>query len=574
VISLDFELMWGVRDKRSVFSYGEHIKGVHVVLPSLLESFKAYGIKATFATVGFLFAEDKEELMAILPKLKPGYTNNNLSPYNGYLNEIGQNEKDDPFHFAFSLLKLIQQYPEHEISTHTFSHYYCLENGQNTEEFEADLEAAYLAAQKIGVNFKSIVFPRNQYNFKYLKVCEKFGILAFRGNEEFAVFDHKSVHDDKLTNRLFRLLDAYINVYGHHIYSDEYIKKFQPYNIPSSRLLRYFHPKLAFLDALKLKRIKDSMTVAAKTGKTYHLWWHPHNFGIHQDQHMAYLNDILNHFQKLKREYGFQSMTMADLAYSFPRKDKKILLLGAHSFSTRVMYNFLQKEFGLDQVILEKKENIWFFIKRRVRRLGWRTVLGQLIFQGLMIKYLIAISKERKQEIIAEHGLDESKIPQEKVFYVNSVNDPTTIQIIKSIAPDVIVINGTRILSKKFLEEMECPVINTHAGITPKYRGVHGAYWALVHGDKSNCGVTVHMVDKGIDTGDIFAQQIIHPLPKDNFATYTILQLAAGTRLMKKAIVKGLMGDITTTKASGESKLYYHPTIWDYYKNYFIKGVK
>ena len=53
VISLDFELMWGVRDKKDKTNYGEHIKGVHNVIPRLLVIFKKYKIKATFTGIHF-----------------------------------------------------------------------------------------------------------------------------------------------------------------------------------------------------------------------------------------------------------------------------------------------------------------------------------------------------------------------------------------------------------------------------------------------------------------------------------------------------------------------------------------
>jgi peptidoglycan/xylan/chitin deacetylase (PgdA/CDA1 family) len=56
VLSLDFELLWGVRDKRMIESYGENIRGVRQVIPGLLRLFSQYGIHATFATVGFYFA--------------------------------------------------------------------------------------------------------------------------------------------------------------------------------------------------------------------------------------------------------------------------------------------------------------------------------------------------------------------------------------------------------------------------------------------------------------------------------------------------------------------------------------
>ena len=53
---------------------------------------------------------------------------------------------------------------------------------------------------------------------------------------------------------------------------------------------------------------------------------------------------------------------------------------------------------------------------------------------------------------------------------------------------------------------MPCPVLNYHAGITPKYRGMNGGYWALATGDAGNFGATVHLVDAGVDTGGVLHQ--------------------------------------------------------------------
>jgi len=69
--------------------------------------------------------------------------------------------------------------------------------------------------------------------------------------------------------------------------------------------------------------------------------------------------------------------------------------------------------------------------------------------------------------------------------------------------PDVVVVNGTRIIAEKVLHSVPATFLNTHSGITPLYRGAHGGYWALVKKDRANCGVTIHVVDAGIDTGGI-----------------------------------------------------------------------
>lgn len=314
VISLDFELMWGVRDKRTIRDYGNNIIGVHKVIPKLLEVFKKYDIKATFSTVGLLFFESKEELLSNIPNDKPLYNDQNLSPYNGYFESLGSDFKSDKYHYAPNLIKEIQKYPEQEIGTHTFSHYYCLEQGQTINAFKTDIESAIAIAKKHNIAITSLVFPRNQFNDDYLKVCLELGVYCYRGNEHSWIYKATNGDNETKIRRAFRLLDTYLNLSGHNCYSDQYLKSKMPIDIPSSRFLRPFSKKLKVLDGLRLRRIKTGMTYAAKNNLTYHLWWHPHNFGVNQNENFTFLEKILNHFTFLNKKYNFQSYSMTNLA--------------------------------------------------------------------------------------------------------------------------------------------------------------------------------------------------------------------------------------------------------------------
>jgi peptidoglycan/xylan/chitin deacetylase (PgdA/CDA1 family) len=314
VISLDFELMWGIRDKKDKITYANNIIGVHKVVPKLLEVFRKYNIKATFSTVGLLFFENKQELLANIPEKKPLYNNPNLSPYNGYFDILGNDFKSDLYHFAPILIKEIQRYPEHEIGTHTFSHYYCLEPGQTIETFKEDIKSAISIAEKYNLNLTSLVFPRNQFNDDYINICLELGIICYRGNEHSWLYKAKDGENETYLRRAFRLLDAYVNLSGHNCYSDQYLKSKIPVDIPSSRFLRPFSRKLKPLDALRLHRIKTGMNYAAKNNLTYHIWWHPHNFGINQHENFEFLEKILQHYIYLNNKYNFQSITMSNLA--------------------------------------------------------------------------------------------------------------------------------------------------------------------------------------------------------------------------------------------------------------------
>lgn len=314
ILSLDFELFWGVRDKRTIENYGANIRGVRQVIPALLTLFTKYGIHATFATVGFLFCRTRSELKANFPSLLPKYKSNRYSPYvDDYMKSIGNSEQDDIYHYAASLIDLIQQYPEQEIATHTFSHYYCLE-GASVPSFEADLQTAKEVASKFSVNIKSIVFPRNQYAPEHIDICKKLGIIAYRGNERSFIYRPRKNDDQSKTIRALRLVDTYLNTTGHNTFDAYKQEDAALVNLPSSRFLRPYAPKLNVFDTLRLKRIKDDLTYAARKGEAYHLWWHPHNFGIHLEQNLAFLEAILQHYRQLNKRYGFISANMQETA--------------------------------------------------------------------------------------------------------------------------------------------------------------------------------------------------------------------------------------------------------------------
>jgi len=314
VISLDFELMWGVRDRKSIESYGKNIAAVKKVLPKMVSAFDKHQIKGTWATVGFLFAHNKQALTPFIPEHKPAYSDINLSPYANYLKGLESNESEDVYHFAASLIDILKQHPNQEVASHTFSHYYCLEPGQTEEDFEADIKAAIEIAKAQGVELHSLVFPRNQFNETYLKIINKHGIDCYRGNEKVWFQNAAKREDEGMLKRGVRLLDSYLNVSGHHCFSLEELSAQRPINIPASRFLRPFSSKLKLFESLRLKRILKGMTHAAKTNTVFHLWWHPHNFGSNQTENFKVLDRILNHYKKLNTLYSFESVSMNEIA--------------------------------------------------------------------------------------------------------------------------------------------------------------------------------------------------------------------------------------------------------------------
>ena len=68
------------------------------------------------------------------------------------------------------------------------------------------------------------------------------------------------------------------------------------------------------MEPLRIGRIQREMESAARRGRCYHLWWHPHNFGAHPAENLRVLDAVLATFQRLRKEAGMESLSMAAMA--------------------------------------------------------------------------------------------------------------------------------------------------------------------------------------------------------------------------------------------------------------------
>ena len=316
VISLDFELYWGVRDVVSLPLYRENLLGVRRAVPAILRLFEQHGVHATWATVGFLFARSRAELAALRPERLPTYRDPTLSPY-GHLEVIGEDEASDPFHYAPTLIDRIAETPGQEIGTHTFSHYYCLEEGQTAAQFGADLDAAARAGARYGDVCRSLVFPRNQFNPAYLGVLRSRGVAAYRSNGSHWAYRARPGAADTAPRRAFRLGDAYLPLSGSGARRIDRVAP-GPVDVPASAFLRPFSPALRPLRRAALERLAFGLTRAATDGRVFHLWWHPHNFGRYLPENLEFLGALLERVGALRTRHGLASLTMAEAARAQP----------------------------------------------------------------------------------------------------------------------------------------------------------------------------------------------------------------------------------------------------------------
>jgi hypothetical protein len=214
-------------------------------------------------------------------------------------------------HCGSYLIEKIKNSPNQEIATHTFSHFFTYEPCKNSDAFSEDIQEAIALGVKKGISLKSLVFPRNQVEYKSVEILKKSTIESYRGNPTHWAYCDGDKPTKSFFLRIYRLLDTYMNLSGHHtnklLFSEELTE------LKASMMLRPYFSKLSYLEPLKIRRIKKAMKYASINGENFHLWWHPHNFGVNQKENLKNLEALLKYFQKLKSSYQIRSLTMEEV---------------------------------------------------------------------------------------------------------------------------------------------------------------------------------------------------------------------------------------------------------------------
>jgi phosphoribosylglycinamide formyltransferase-1 len=112
-------------------------------------------------------------------------------------------------------------------------------------------------------------------------------------------------------------------------------------------------------------------------------------------------------------------------------------------------------------------------------------------------------------------------------------------------SPDLIVSAGfMKILGPQFLSRFCGRILNTHPALLPAFAGAHGVADALAYGVKVT-GCTVHLVDAGMDTGPVLAQQPVPVLDGDDEQTLHERIKVVERRLLVDVVAEIATGGVT-----------------------------
>ena len=234
--------------------------------------------------------------------------------------------------------------------------------------------------------------------------------------------------------------------------------------------------------------------------------------------------------------------------------------------------NALSDRFGPVSVILESPEPKKRLLLRRARRQGIVCAAGQFATM-VLVRLGKRFFARHTARLVCDERLCVEPARGQAIVPVASANSAECVEKIARIRPGVVLLAGCRMLSKDILAKIPCPVLNYHAGIAPKYRGMNGGYWALASGDVENFGTTVHLVDAGVDTGAVLRQARGTPQPGDTISIYALRQAAFSRTICVEAVADALAGKLSTFDPGLPSKQWFHPTIWSYIRTGLRCGV-
>ncbi|MHA6280400.1 polysaccharide deacetylase family protein [Salinimicrobium sp. CAU 1759] len=261
LISIDFELDWGYTNSKDPLEKSEVLEG----LDRLISLFEKHNVKTTWATVGKLFENSQER-------------DTTKKQFNWISKNLVKND-------------LV------EIASHTYSHLFCEE--VSADMFEKDISEMEKISLQKGIRFKSIVFPRNQYSYKSLKILSDQNYTHTRSVlPQWYLKTSKYTRENKLKKYLVRFYELI------PLNRDVIVKsRFGVTEVSDSRFFRFFSPSILgrTVSRFYLMLLKREMSRCIKRGGIYHIWFHPHNI-IKKPHGFNQLDIFLSYYNKIKMQ--------------------------------------------------------------------------------------------------------------------------------------------------------------------------------------------------------------------------------------------------------------------------------
>lgn len=165
-----------------------------------------------------------------------------------------------------------------------------------------------------------------------------------------------------------------------------------------------------------------------------------------------------------------------------------------------------------------------------------RESLEALLDQGENVVGVITVEDVPNQkypnpvkECANEHNID--------LYQANYLKKTEPIDWVRKLQPDLLVLGFvTSFVPKEMINLARLGGINYHPSLLPKYRGGSAINWAIINGEKET-GVSIHVIDEGVDTGPILLQEKVEITPDDTVKSVYFKKLyPLGIKMLAEAV--------------------------------------
>ena len=202
-------------------------------------------------------------------------------------------------------------------------------------------------------------------------------------------------------------------------------------------------------------------------------------------------------------------------------------------YGKKLLNEFISKDIHIYAVVVIKQPinyylKLFKYVKKKV---GFSDAMYFSIRQLISTKEKISKWEERK-------FINKYKDFEVPINYSKATNSKQTIEILKSLEPDLLVLGQTGIIKKNILKIPKMGTLNSHPGILPYYRGIDCEKWTIFNDDFVNIGCSVHWVDKGVDTGSIISTVKYKISKNETLKTLNINLNNLAVRMLAKIVLK------------------------------------
>jgi len=243
---------------------------------------------------------------------------------------------------------------------------------------------------------------------------------------------------------------------------------------------------------------------------------------------------------------------------------------------------FIYKKVKVAVLTTETPHHI-FFVKELAKEITDINVICEkpkIIKYNYKVEHDYEILREKYENKLWFKGKNKKLEDYVSVKRIDSINSNESFNYLREINESIFIVFGTRILKKNIYNLNKEYFFNLHGGDPSKYRGLDSHLWAIYNKDFSSLVTTLHRLDQGIDTGEIFNKKILNFNKNSSLINLRSINTIACVELVKNLIFNIKNKTLKTTKQKKIGK-YYSAMPHDLkdkthqiFKNYILKNFK